>query len=269
MILSRLEGFYNFLKADPIGFIIFVLYFSAALIISLVIHEYAHGYVAYKCGDTTAKILGRLTLNPLKHLDPLGTIFMVLFGFGWAKPVPINSRNFNNRVKDDFYVSIAGIICNLTLYLISTSIMIAINRFVWKPEVLENISYFNLLYSGSYGASYILSSAYMGNDLLIANMTMAHILRFFMLLSQFNLILAIFNAMPIPPLDGFHIMNNLIFKGKISMNAKLMKSMQIILFILILYGAFNKILLYLTNSIEIGVLRTFLQIVGRVWVNLM
>lgn len=263
MIFSRLKSFYQYLITDPLGFIIFVLYFSIALVLSLVIHEFAHGYVAYKCGDNTAKFLGRLSLNPLKHLDPLGTISMILFGFGWAKPVPINPRNFKNRVSDEFYVSIAGIICNLTLYLISTTVMIAITRFVWKPEVLNSVPYFNLLYSNSYGYSYILSSAYVENNILISSMTMAHIMRFFMLLSQFNLVLALFNALPIPPLDGFHIINNLIFKGRLTMNPRIMQVIHIALIILILTGSFHNIISVLSNSIEIGVLNTILKIVGR------
>lgn len=263
IIFSRLQSFYQYAISDPFGFIIYIVYFSIALIITLVIHEFAHAYIAYKCGDNTAQMLGRLTLNPLKHLDPIGTVCMVLFGFGWAKPVPINSRNFKNGHVDDFYVSIAGIICNLTLFLISLSFMIAINKHVWKNDLLTHFSYFDLLYSNSSFSLYVLSGQFINDNLLINNMFMAHLMRFFMMLSQFNLIIAIFNAIPIPPLDGFHILNDFVFKSKISMNPKLMRGIQAIFFILVLSGAFHGILNYLSNSIEIGVLKSTLKLVGK------
>ena len=86
-----------------------------AALVALTIHEFAHGYVAYKLGDDTAKSLGRLSLNPVKHLDPLGAMCMVLFHFGWAKPVPVNSRNFKNHKRGIILTSLAGPVSNLIL----------------------------------------------------------------------------------------------------------------------------------------------------------
>src|SRR5574344_2135474 len=102
------------------------IFYVAVLIMSVVIHEVAHGYSAYLLGDDTAKLQGRLTLNPLKHLDPFGSVVLPLllvltnsgFIIGWAKPVPYNPRNLKKGRRDDFIVSISGIVANLTIALI-------------------------------------------------------------------------------------------------------------------------------------------------------
>lgn len=88
------------------------------LLTAIIFHELAHGYVAYRLGDNTAKDAGRLTLNPLKHIDPIGFISMVIFKFGWAKPVPVDSRNFKNRKSGMILVAIAGPISNFILAII-------------------------------------------------------------------------------------------------------------------------------------------------------
>ena len=80
--------------------IISLILFIPVILISLTVHEYCHGYAAYKCGDNTAKWHDRLTLNPIQHLDPIGTIMMLIVGFGYARPVPINPRNFKNYKRD-------------------------------------------------------------------------------------------------------------------------------------------------------------------------
>ncbi len=90
------------------------------MLLALTVHECAHGWVAWKLGDPTAKMLGRVTLNPLKHLDPIGTLAFVLSGmFGWAKPVPVNARNFHDPTKHMMYVSLAGPITNFFLAAVS------------------------------------------------------------------------------------------------------------------------------------------------------
>ena len=85
-------------------------------LVCITLHELAHGYVALRCGDPTAQMMGRLSFNPLRHLNLFGTICMFLFGVGWANPVPVNPRNFRSFRRDDFLVSIAGIVTNLLLY---------------------------------------------------------------------------------------------------------------------------------------------------------
>ena len=97
---------------DPKQYVIHLLLCIPIILLSLSLHETMHGYVAYKLGDPTAKNLGRLTLNPLKHLDPLGFLCMLLMGFGWANPVPINTRYFKNPRRDMAISAIAGPLSN-------------------------------------------------------------------------------------------------------------------------------------------------------------
>jgi Zn-dependent protease len=102
-------GLLHLLINDPFTFILLVI----PLLYSIIIHELAHGWVAYRMGDPTAKSLGRLSLNPLKHLDPVGTLMLFIFGFGWAKPVPVNFNYLHNRRMGLIFVSSAGIIANM------------------------------------------------------------------------------------------------------------------------------------------------------------
>ncbi len=104
-------GLFKLLLSDPISFLILII----PLLYSVVIHEVAHGWVAYRMGDPTARWMGRLSFNPLKHLDPIGTLMLFLVGFGWAKPVPINLNNIPNRQKGLILVSSAGIIANILM----------------------------------------------------------------------------------------------------------------------------------------------------------
>jgi len=104
-------GLLKLLFSDPIAFVLLIIPF----LYSVVIHEVAHGWVANRMGDPTAKLLGRLSLNPLKHLDPIGTLMLFLVGFGWAKPVPINMNNIADRRKGLIFVSSAGILANILL----------------------------------------------------------------------------------------------------------------------------------------------------------
>jgi Zn-dependent protease len=104
-------GLLRLLINDPIAFVLLII----PLLYSVVIHEVAHGWVANRMGDPTAKLLGRLSLNPLKHLDPVGTLMLFLVGFGWAKPVPINMNNIADRRKGLIFVSSAGILANILL----------------------------------------------------------------------------------------------------------------------------------------------------------
>ncbi|MFH1762417.1 MAG: site-2 protease family protein [bacterium] len=148
----------------------FLVYRIPIILFSLTLHEYAHGYFAYRKGDSTAKNSGRLTLNPLAHLDPVGAL-MLLFGpFGWAKPVPVNPANFRDPKKDNVIVSIAGPLSNMSLALICG---ITLRLLMLSPWVIVN-------------APQIFS---------ILQMTII-----------MNLGLACFNIIPIYPLDGSHVL---------------------------------------------------------------
>jgi Zn-dependent protease len=102
-------GLLKLLTNNPLAFALLAI----PLLFSIIIHEVAHGWVAYRMGDPTAKWSGRLTLNPLKHLDPIGTLMLFLAGFGWAKPVPVNFNNISDRRKGLIFVSSAGIVANI------------------------------------------------------------------------------------------------------------------------------------------------------------
>lgn len=135
-------GLLRLLTKDPVAFVLLFI----PLLYSVVIHEVAHGWVAYKMGDPTAKWMGRLTLNPLKHLDPLGTLMLFLAGFGWAKPVPVNLNNIQDRRKGLILVSSAGIAANILFALGA----LLVYRLLHLPSrgvgavVVSNLAYINV-----------------------------------------------------------------------------------------------------------------------------
>lgn len=145
-----------------------------AAFFAIVFHEISHGYVAYLLGDKTAKNGGRLSLNPMEHIDWIGLICMTLFGFGWAKPVPVNPYNFKNKKLGMVLVSIAGPLSNLLMAAIS--IVLAMLSLLIEPT---SSFLFNL------------------QELLFT---------FFWLSAQLNVGLAVFNCIPIPPLDGSKVL---------------------------------------------------------------
>lgn len=164
-------------------YIIQLLLSLPIILLALSLHETAHGFVAYKLGDPTARNLGRLTLNPIKHLDPIGFLCMLLAGFGWANPVPINSRNFKKPRRDIALTSVAGPISNLLL----AFVFVVILRFTFEP--IMNAS---------------MSAAFNGNEKLAEIYYYIYI--FIYLAIQMNVTLAVFNLLPIPPLDGSKIL---------------------------------------------------------------
>jgi len=146
-------------------------------LLAVTLHEVAHGFSAEKFGDPTARLLGRLTLNPLKHLDPIGTIALLVFGFGWARPVPVNANNLRHPHKDMIWVSLAGPLANLMLALFCALLLrvvvYAAASLVETSQVLAFIKPIGLM--AAFGL-YI------------------------------NVILCLFNLLPIPPLDGGRVL---------------------------------------------------------------
>jgi Zn-dependent protease len=160
------------------------------LLFSMVAHEYAHAEAAYRQGDSTAYMLGRLTLNPLKHIDPFMTVLLPIllwystggrYTFGGAKPVPVNPRNYRNYVRGDIIVSLAGIAVNLVLFLIFTALFATVGTIA---EALPSLS-----------------------------PTLGILQRMTFYGMQWNLVLAFFNLIPIPPLDGSHVFYHLLPPG--------------------------------------------------------
>ncbi len=161
-----------------------ILMMTPILLFALPVHEFAHGWVAYKMGDPTAKYAGRLTLNPFKHLDLLGVVMMYAVGFGWAKPVPVNSDYFKNRRSGMILVSLAGPLSNIILGFLSTLIWGIIVKLVHVGVITLN-------------------SANAVNIILTAQ-------EFFQTLIFVNISLAVFNMIPIPPLDGSRLVSSFI-----------------------------------------------------------
>ena len=260
-ILNRLQAWWSWLTTDPVSFFVFMLYYAVAILLTLMLHEIAHGYVAYRNGDPTAKMMGRLTLDPRKHLDPIGTICLVLLGFGWAKPVPVNPRNFRgNYRRADFLVSIAGVVTNLTLFIVALFLATLINPLLWRPEVIQYYGARELLSSNGAAFGAILYGVV--DDALLKTPWLMHVQRFLLLFSSMNLAIAVFNLLPIPPLDGFHVLNDLILKGKLSMNRQFFQIAQVVLLVLVFSGALTSVLTFATDAVEGGVLRLFLLLEG-------
>ncbi|MTH54065.1 site-2 protease family protein [Bacillus mangrovi] len=165
---------------DAFSFLAFPLevlpYVIITLLVAFTVHEFAHAYAAYKFGDPTAKNEGRLTLSPLAHLDPFGTILILLAGFGWAKPVPVNRFYFKNPRLAGVIVSVAGPLSNLLMAFIG-------------------IAMFYILQS---------QAGPMPSGFLQA------LLDFFRIFYNLNVILFLFNLLPIPPLDGYRIIEDLV-----------------------------------------------------------
>lgn len=179
------------------------------LLLALTLHEYAHGYVAYRLGDPTARDAGRLTLNPLSHLDPIGTIAFFFIKFGWAKPVPVNPYYFKNPRKDMLWVALAGPVTNLLLAVVSALLLKAL------IGTASFIPYSTLLEA-------ILVPLY---NMLVASVWI-------------NLVLCIFNFLPIPPLDGGRILTGLLPENM----ARTYASFERYGFIVILLLAFSGVL---------------------------
>ncbi len=154
-------GLIQLLFRDPTAFLLL----AVPLLYSIIIHELAHGWVAFRMGDMTAKWMGRLTLNPLRHLDPIGTLMLFIFGFGWAKPVPVNIANMRNQRLGLVLTSAAGITANFIVAFISILLLRLL-----QPDT--------------------------GGTVATVLQVMAYI----------NIILAAFNLIPIPPLDGSKIL---------------------------------------------------------------
>ena len=169
---------------------------APAILFGLTIHEFSHGWVAWRLGDPTAKSIGRLTLNPLKHLDLIGTIALFLFRFGWAKPVPIDPRNFQHPTRDMAISGLAGPAANL--------VTAAVSGLILRVLIMTHVGGFPAQLAG-----------------------------FFVF---FNLVLCFFNLIPIPPLDGSRLLYHLLPRDLAEGYGRLERYGFIILIAIILLG---------------------------------
>lgn len=160
-----------------LNYIVKILSQFLAVMVVITFHEFAHAFVAHKCGDDTAKLSGRMTLNPFSHFDPLGIVAFAFVGFGWAKPVPINPYNFKNLKQGAFWTSAAGIITNYLMALI------------FYPLYILVLLYVCPLVAGTYMEIFLQ--------------------RLFYCLFAYSLSFCVFNLLPFYPLDGFRIIDAL------------------------------------------------------------
>lgn len=209
---------------DPLAWFMNIAIMLPGIVIGLSFHEYAHALVAYKLGDDTPKLQGRVTINPKAHIDPVGFLAIILVHFGWGKPVEINPRNFKNPRRDTILVSLAGVTMNLFLAIIFTIVL----------KILVTLVNYNFLMTE------------MGNSIFMM----------FYYVIYINLILMLFNLLPIPPLDGFSVVTEVFNLKKTNFYYWVSDKGFIILMVLIVFN--------ITGLIMTPPLNFFMSIVDAV-----
>lgn len=200
-------------------FLLSVLYLLPALVIALSFHEAAHAWMANRMGDPTAKNLGRVTLDPTKHIDVFGFVSFLFLGFGWGKPVPINPRNFHNYKKGNILVSLAGVTMNLILSFVFFLVLIilyytfGVNNYI-VVQIIQNIIFMNI-------------------------------------------ILFFFNLIPIPPLDGHHLISGFIARRSPSFYMTYMRYGQIVLLAILFLTDYIQIALGYLSSLVLALYSLF------------
>ncbi len=212
-----------------IDIIVSKLLILPGILIGLSVHEFAHAYVAYKLGDDSQRFQGRLTLDPTKHIDPLGFLFLLLVGFGWAKPVMVNSRMFKNPQRDDSLVSVAGPLMNLITAILFTVILGLVLIFIPNSSQIT--------------------------DIVITIITG---------IIQINLVLMVFNLIPIPPLDGHHIFGNIFGAPVWNFYYKYADMLRIGLMLLIILGGTSFIISPIVESTYEFLISNMLKIVSGI-----
>ena len=190
-----------------LGALVYVVFCTSPL------HEYAHAFVAVKLGDNTPRISGRLTINPMAHITPVGALMIFLFGFGYAKPVPVRMRNFKKPKRDMALVALAGPLCNIIQAFIYMFLFAAITSVNSSNEGINYIAYF------------------------------------FFMASSINVSLGVFNLLPIPPLDGSRIATALLPAKYYFKIMQYERQIMIVLFILLFTGILTGPLNYLSDLI--------------------
>jgi len=197
-------------------------------ILSISVHECAHAYAAYCLGDPTAKNQGRITLNPLKHLDPFGTLMIFLINFGWAKPTPVNPIYFKDRKKGVMLSSLAGPLSNLLF-----AVILAFPYVYFRSSYYTNFNKLN---------GYLMSLFAIGFGL--------------------NVILAVFNMLPIPPLDGSKIFSGILPSRWYYKMLEYERYITIVFIILMFSGGLGKILNPIVNIVQTAIIYIVSSIIG-------
>ncbi len=252
-------GIISSLFSDPQTTLIALLLALPGRLLAISAHEAAHGWVADRCGDPTARNMGRVTLNPARHLDPVGVLCMVFLGIGWAKPVPINPRNYKNYRRDDLLVSLAGITMNIILFLLGCIIMyVVIGIAIASLPVITVYSAADetVFRTTIDGVSALVSGEYWYDlaDALHYGVSLTDVIivpafgkiagYVYDMLGYFistNLVLAVFNLIPIPPLDGYHVLNDTILRRRqLFVSRKSQSIGMIVLYALMLSGILSQ-----------------------------
>ena len=202
--------------SNPMDWLMSTLVFIPGIVIGLSFHEFAHAYVAYKCGDSTPKLQNRVTLNPAAHIDPIGFIALIFIGFGWGRPVMINPLNFKKSRRDEFLVAIAGVTLNLILAFLFLVIL----------KILYSVA-MNFMFSVMGGILHeiLINAVYI------------------------NIVLMVFNLLPVPPLDGFNIITQVFNLKYTDFYYRVYDKGFFILMVLIIFGITGKILWPLVSAI--------------------
>ena len=196
IILGYLEN------GDILGLLLYLCMMLLAVCVAISFHEWAHAYAAYKLGDPTAKNMGRMTIDPTKHLNPWGLLCFVVFRIGFAKPVMVNSRNLKKFRRDDVIISLAGPLMNVALSFVFYGILFFCIHFKANFYLVQALTY-----------------------IVVTNISFA-----------------IFNVLPIPPLDGFHVVSSLFVRKSYKVVDFLNRFGFIILFVLCISGALDGVL---------------------------
>lgn len=256
-------GYINSFLADPRGTLIFLLLAFPGRMLAISAHEAAHAWMADRCGDPSARLMGRMTLNPFAHLDPVGLIMMVVLGIGWAKPVPVNPLNYRNYRRDDLKVSLAGVATNMALFLAGCILMYAFmgcalhalpyvenywltsenafrTTYNGVPALINNNTWCALSDFTRYG---IYSTNFAELAILPAfGQTMFYLYEMLSYFTICNLVLAIFNLIPLPPLDGYHVLNDLCLKRPLFADPRAQRIGQMILIVAAVSGVLSQAL---------------------------
>ncbi|MBU1248407.1 MAG: site-2 protease family protein [Proteobacteria bacterium] len=201
---------------DPIGYLLDIALLAIPFLYGVIFHELAHGWVALKLGDPTARLAGRLTLNPIKHLDPLGTVMFFLVHIGWAKPVPVNPGYFKNPSQGMIWVSLAGPIANF--------LQAAVYALIYHLIIGQRVPNISIL------------------------PTVVYLLRDVALFGVFvNLILGFFNLIPIPPMDGSNILAGLLPARLARPYMSLARYGMVLVILLAVFGVLSQILIPCTR----------------------
>ena len=177
---------------------VLIVFEAIAFLFAISVHESAHAFTAWRCGDPTARMLGRVSLNPIRHIDPVGTIFLPLVAMflhlpviGWAKPTPVDPRNFRHPIRDDIFTSIAGPISN---FLVATGAVICLALIAVSSPVV--------------GRTIVRATS--AGFIADPNSVLTPIVLLLYELMIINVLLGVFNLIPVPPLDGSHVLRHVL-----------------------------------------------------------